>query len=243
MTTCNHDTTTCDCYTSAELSHYKSHDLEKMLIQVKWKIGDLNDSTPIETRGPVYRLRLEELTLHQGWLERLLDHRRDARRLTLPGQLPALFRLGSPVRDSDRSEHCGVVLDAGPIHVSAVFFDELGTRDVHLPNCGGGLELLSLRLDDATGRTHATWWLESQFFTATPFGIWISNGDLSWDLHREGADNERFTAYVSDIGHHIPGLDALDLNDDRKLPDGTPWVSVEALRIVCMHYAGLGVGS
>jgi hypothetical protein len=36
-------------------------------------------------------------------------------------------------------------------------------------------------------------------------------------------------------------LATLDPNDPRLLPDGSRWVDAEALRLVCLHVAGLEV--
>lgn len=169
--------------------------------------------------------------------------------LTLPGAIPGLLRRGSPVVHA-RLGH-GLVVD--PISTPA----QMWTR--WLPDAcefePGPAELVDLALDltDPTGRAHAAWWLanqpgnesvvsrrrESPRWTCCP-GASNDPGDRLWHLtsygcapYRDAFEGEHDPRVV------VPALAALNPDDPRLLPDGSRWVDAEALRLVCLHVAGV----
>jgi len=96
-------------------------------------------------------------------------------------------------------------------------------------------EALSLDLEDATGRAHAAWWLAEKgpgAYGAGQLLSWVQEG-TGWLLHTDGAD---FIAYNA---KSCPDLAHLNPDDSRLLPDGSPWVDAEALRLVCLHVGGV----
>jgi hypothetical protein len=167
--------------------------------------------------------------------------------LTLPGR-PGLLR------------HCSPVLAPVSKRVRAI-----GRRAIvigeHLDSGGvlladGAVEAyedLALDLSDPTGRAHAAWWLadqpgnesvvsrrrESPRWMCCP-GASNDPGDRLWHLtgygcapYRDAFGGEHDPRVV------VPALAALNPNDPRLLPDGSRWVDAEALRLVCLHVAGL----
>lgn len=160
--------------------------------------------------------------------------------LTLPGSIPGLLRFGSPVRHASDSPRIGMVVGTAPTF-TRVYWCWSGTdddeADVHLD------------LTDATGRAHAAWWLAGE-----PGAAWVlsCDGYRRWELHGGerprhslsrawqgiGADNRRMGMTSMDW-QDCRGLDDLDPDDPRLLPDGSRWVDAEALRRVVLHVAGV----
>lgn len=145
--------------------------------------------------------------------------------LTLPGTLPGLLRLGSPV---------WAILPQRVLVVS-----ELGTGTVPTALCGPHwymLTELALDLEDETGRAHAAWWLAEQMAIDAP-GPWMHAHSGRWGFR---ADKKRWSRRVTCTnGVAVPALADLDPNGPRLLPDGSRWVDAEALRLVCLHVGGV----
>jgi hypothetical protein len=158
--------------------------------------------------------------------------------LTLPGTIPGLLRRGSPVDSADGPTVC-----------------LSGVRDVRWVDVPGGelpIDALALDLSDPTGRAHAAWWLADQpdnelvvcrrrvppRWTCGP-GANDSHGDRLWHLTGYGCAPYRDAFEGDDPRVVVPALAALNPNDPRLLPDGSRWVDAEALRLVCLHVAGV----
>ncbi len=175
--------------------------------------------------------------------------------LTLPGTIPGLLRRGSPVTLRPRVYGDVTLMHGGQgvVHDAArgvAVVDTFGgsTRVVRY-----GREDLALDLTDPTGRAHAAWWLanqpgnesvvsrrrESPRWTCCP-GASNDPGDRLWHLtsygcapYRDAFEGEHDPRVV------VPALAALNPDDPRLLPDGSRWVDAEALRLVCLHVAGV----
>jgi len=106
---------------------------------------------------------------------------------------------------------------------------------------------ISLDLTDATGRTHAAWWLAGTFAgemkRQSTLSVWRHREAAcrAWRLEGYGGSErtfrDRYTGCAFDVV--VPSLAYLDPNDDTRLPDGSRWVDAEALRRVVLHVAGV----
>jgi len=116
------------------------------------------------------------------------------------------------------------------------------------------LENLDLDLTDKTGRAHAAWWLWGQMHDQVDPVVpctapeWLACPDV-WSLGASfvPASGEVAFATFGAVEDADPAADEvvhaladLDPNDPRTLPDGSRWVDAEALRLVCLHVAGMG---
>ena len=168
--------------------------------------------------------------------------------LTLPGTIPGLLRKCSPVNVDGRGS--GVVVDKPGDKVDwfRVLCDGCEDEpDAESRSC------VHLDLTDATGRTHAAWWLAGQ-----PGASWTlsSDGYRRWEIHGGERPRESVSRAWEGIGaamramrgpapaygwdaEDVPTLDDLDPDDDRRLPDGSRVVDAEALRRVVLHVAGV----
>jgi hypothetical protein len=169
--------------------------------------------------------------------------------LTLPGTIPGLRLHSAPViylRTGDR----GVAM-LTPDGRIVVMFCPAGARGPWTE--AASPDELALDLSDPTGRAHAAWWLadepgnesvvsrrrESPRWMCCP-GASNDPGDRLWHLtgygcapYRDAFEGEHDPRVV------VPALAALNPNDPRLLPDGSRWVDAEALRLVCLHVAGV----
>jgi hypothetical protein len=182
-------------------------------------------------------------------------------KLTLPGKIPGLLRRGSPVIlhkrhypvDWGTRGVCGHKVRRA---VWGVLWDlSWGEYSPTQRN------KIALDLTDATGRAHAAWWLASHFGdkVAESLSAWWMGRDTStcptapmvfrvtrpswlpdgfgltcWD-----GQGRRPGWSPNDAMLEVPALATLDPRDDLRLPDGSRWVDAEALRLVCLHVAGL----
>ncbi len=131
--------------------------------------------------------------------------------ITLP-EVPALLLEGSPVY----VDRCGTLQ-------RATYLGQDGEHRFCAAKDRGmfilGEEPLRLDLEDKTGRAHAAWWLAGQ---PAQYGT-------SW----RGLTKRQ-------VSRHIVGeFPTLDPADPRLLPDGSRCVDAEALRLVCLHVAGV----
>jgi hypothetical protein len=170
--------------------------------------------------------------------------------LTLPGTIRGMFRRCSPVVALVATAAGDVFFAAGArAIVSEVDYD------AGLVLIEGGwfaLDQWALDLSDPTGRAHAAWWLADQpdnelvvcrrrvppRWTCGP-GANDSHGDRLWHLTGYGCAPYRDAFEGDDPRVVVPALAALNPNDPRLLPDGSRWVDAEALRLVCLHVAGV----
>ena len=171
--------------------------------------------------------------------------------ITLPGSIPGLLRRGSPVIGSGEfAGRRGVIVDPplGGSHV-VVAFEATATADASgewLPRAE-----LDLDLTDATGRAHATWWwanhntghfsrtcgldMRARFGSlARPNVKYLDAGDSLSAVERSVGRPHRLR-----WGYVVPSLADLNPDDPRLLPDGSRRVDAEALRLVCLHVAGV----
>lgn len=162
--------------------------------------------------------------------------------LNLPGSLRGLLRECSPVITLPHGHRAWVTELPDPL---SHFRRRDQANDQHFRICGedGGLrhgEDLALRLEDATGRAHATWWLAGHTHLAQPAEfsgvLWecIKSADhvpgmflQRWHLTKTGSNSIR--SYSPD----------LDPDDPQLLADGSRWVDAEALRLMCLRAASL----
>jgi hypothetical protein len=142
--------------------------------------------------------------------------------LTLPGDIPGLLRVCSPV-----------ILPGGHGRGVVVAIDSASTTVQSTESAGMPMpcraDLMHLSLIDATGRAHAAWWLASTLDVFAPDGSggWACGG-REW--------------YPADSCPHwgspVSALNGLDRHDDTRLPDDSRIVDAEALRRVVLHVAG-----
>lgn len=141
--------------------------------------------------------------------------------LTLPGSIPGLLRRGSPVWHPRFGR--GIMLDpADPVNPAV--FERVGNAvwsAQDLRDAPG----LALDLTDATGRAHVCWWLDMKVR-----GVSLAMAALCEQPEWWNDEQSCHSAIAT-----------LDPNDPRTLPDGSRWVDAEALRLVCLHVAGLEV--
>ncbi|MHC4892469.1 MAG: hypothetical protein ACYTFV_03710 [Planctomycetota bacterium] len=151
--------------------------------------------------------------------------------LTLPGAIPGLLRRSSPLRDPNDGE-LGVVLRVGEasfclVGVPAGLYTYTA-RSLHLD------------LTDATGRAHAAWWLAGRvgskagsayMHRCAPRWLYSDAGWRAWQI--DGI------AVACDWTVGRGPVADLNPDDPRTLPDESRRVDAEALRLVCLHVAGL----
>ena len=158
--------------------------------------------------------------------------------LTLPGTMEGLLRRCSPVvlvaatSWWDSKATLGIVTSVEPFEVACGTAWEPAER-----------RWFGLGLTDETGRTHAAWWLADRLYDDGPFvAVAIVPGSrLTAPYPHFGLST--ITALGGERWRALdcPALDDLDPEDPRLLPDGSRWVDAEALRLVCLHVAGLEV--
>lgn len=168
--------------------------------------------------------------------------------LTLPGAIPGLLRAYSPVVTT-KATHTfipkgkrgvAVGLARRAVWQVALLTETPSGRTVG--RCAAAQQsALSLDLTDATGRAHAAWWLAPKLRPEVTerMGAAVTYGHA--DIGSPGyglAVTCRLDGALWRRVDDVPGLDALDPNDPRTLPDGSRWVDAEALRLVCLHVAG-----
>jgi len=160
--------------------------------------------------------------------------------LTLPGTIPGLLRRCSPVLDPINNR-TGLVMGvpAGTARVCMVAVDSPAIVT------GYHAEQLHLDLSDATGRTHACWWLSEKLGSderTSPFAVW------QYDIGPEDPDGGMMFLFgAQDVAPSETTAEWIDLIDDmdcresntRTLEDGSRWIDVEALRRICLHVAGV----
>lgn len=176
--------------------------------------------------------------------------------LTLPGTIPGLLRRGSPVTLRPR-----VYGDVSLMHGGQGVVHDAARGVAVVDTFGGsprvvryGREDVALDLSDPTGRAHAAWWLALRECPAShvldPAAVaWHpapAQADAGWALewHARAAKGDG-----SLTGHWWSGrprspvparlLWHLVRHDPTRLPDGSRWVDAEALRLVCLHVAGV----
>ena len=175
---------------------------------------------------------------------------------TLPATIPGLLRRGSPVivTAGDLIDHRGLFVGVRPDGSVDVALDHYRGPEVK----GGADDSMALDLTDPTGRAHAAWWLAGE-----PGASWAldCDGHRRWTLSGgetpRGGLSRSFEGIGADVRHmrqrseppewgydatDVPALDHLDPDDDTRLPDGSRWVDAEALRLVCLHVAGVSHG-
>ena len=165
--------------------------------------------------------------------------------LTLPGDIPGLLRRGSPVR----LVRCGVGGSGEPWACMVWRFSCGGWR-IAWDDGGFGFEdpvspgwvanHALLDLEDATGRAHAAWWLAGRLDLRAPFGALWQRAEWKgcWRVVLPHTDG--IAIHPHDWAPEWEAITAhLDPNGPRLLADGSRWVDAEALRLVCLHVAGL----
>lgn len=156
--------------------------------------------------------------------------------MILPGNIAGL-RKGSPVDyDGDDAIMAGGK-DGGKLVV--LYF---GTgRGPHEYDCvdAGWPTLSDVRLDltDATGRAHAVWGLAGHDDAHYIVGRGMTGGirfTVKWyDFEAEKWDWKTYT-FID-----VPALGRLSYDNHTRLPDGSRWMAAEAIRLVCLHVAGV----
>ena len=169
--------------------------------------------------------------------------------LTLPGGHGWIRGCSPVIWDApDGGRYQGVVGNLYDGGARVIITQPYPVRSADYREREGTLGALGLRLQDATGRVHATWWLAEHFEGTIGHGVtwgrtW-HNRRKRWALlihqvrcyHFHPEEDHRSRWYVA-----VSSLASLDGNDPRTLPDGSRWVDAEALRLVCLHAAGLEV--
>lgn len=160
------------------------------------------------------------------------------RGLTLPGTIPGLLRRGSPCRRLT----LGDPVMQEPVLVHAVtdrarWDGDDGTEPCAEirsgPRTWWPCRALALDLTDPTGRAHAAWWLAYKF-----------HPDMNPTCSHFERRNGSWWLVVAGARHHCVwddrtiGIDS-DSLDEVRLPDGTHACLAEALRLVCLHVAGV----
>ena len=155
--------------------------------------------------------------------------------LTLPGDIPGLLRRCSPFTwrggergtvVSMRGDDIWLAVDGCVVHKSL---------DGATSYAG-----LTLDLEDATGRAHAAWWLAGRLDLRAPFGALWQRAEWKgcWRVVLPHTDG--IAIHPHDWAPEWEAITAhLDPNGPRLLEDGSRWVDAEALRLVCLHVAGL----
>mgnify|MGYP003559035193 CR=1 FL=1 len=159
--------------------------------------------------------------------------------LTLPGTIPGLLRRCSPVTSEDGSAR-GLIY-AMPGYYRA-YPDWWGVNwNYLLQPCDA--TRLHLDLTDPTGRAHAAWWLVRSHHPQGGTALWrVADAGLRWwrlswvSTGWGGNDGGLGSEVYAPLD--VPALDHLN-PDDTRLPDGSRWVDAEALRLACLHVAGV----
>ena len=161
--------------------------------------------------------------------------------LTLPGSIPGLLRRGSPVFYRDE-ESSWTVLCIDDDEVCAAPAGEVPL------GLWGMSDDFTLDLGAATGRAHAAWWLAGQFRPTSLLppecAVWLGHswagGRSRWVLGSGGEFAAQVWYVLRTPADPISNmLRALDHDDPRLLPDSSRWVDAEALRLICLHVAGV----
>lgn len=164
--------------------------------------------------------------------------------LTLPGGYGWIRGCSPVIWDApDGGRYQGVVGNLYEGGARVIITQPYPVRTADYREREGTLSALHLRLHDATGRTHAAWWLADRLYDDGPFvAVAIVPGTRLLAPYPHfglstitALGGERWRAL------DCPALDDLDAEDPRLLPDGSRWVDAEALRRVCLHEAGLEV--
>jgi hypothetical protein len=170
--------------------------------------------------------------------------------MTLPGQISKLLRRGSPVHHADLGS--GVVIEAmRPGAGVAVGFEGPGDMAQFAEPWIEPSKLM-LDLTDETGRLHASRWLSDFLPENHSERRELRSGEAKCRSNDRAGRHVgvAFAGWCSGKGWVDPGaghcmsriapqLIALDPGNCRVLADGTRWVDVEALRLVCLHVAKL----
>ena len=144
---------------------------------------------------------------------------------TLPGSIPGLLRICSP---TDR----GVV---GHIEGDLAWVIEGRERMRDYP-----LRLLSLRLEDPTGRAHAAWWTAERVGLGEQASFFANDwrgGESSWWLTTPEGGCMIFLSSEDAVDEELGGL-----SEDVVVPSLsglTGGDTTEALRRVVLHVAGM----
>lgn len=169
--------------------------------------------------------------------------------LTLPGTIPGLLRRGSPVID-DRGRRATVTVWF--VRQDFVTWTIVGDDLDEIPKWqhGEGLPAdVALDLADPTSRAHAAWYLggvgASWHLSCDGFRRWEIHGGetpragFMLEYEGVGAEHRRMRSRPNIDVTDVTALDHLNPDDPRLLPDGSRWVDAEALRLVCLHVAGV----
>ena len=172
--------------------------------------------------------------------------------LTLPGSIPGLLRRCSPI-----VVHGAGLLDSAGRQLAAFRSQVVGVKQYAPGN--GTVSLVvprsvdwprededgdhdcchwdwaALDLTDATGRAHAAWWCDERLCEG---GI-DSEGVCQHELFCLTVRPHDGVVEVQNGLFYIFDDIILDPDDPRTLPDGSRWVDAEALRLVCLHVAGM----
>ena len=165
--------------------------------------------------------------------------------VTLPGAILGLLRRGSPVTLRPR-----VYGDVTLMHGGQGVVHDAARGVAVVDTFGGsprvvryGREDVALDLTDPTGRAHAAWWLVRSHHPQGGTALWrVADAGLRWwrlswvSTGWGGNDGGLGSEVYAPLD--VPALDHLN-PDDTRLPDGSRWVDAEALRLVCLHVAGV----
>jgi len=161
--------------------------------------------------------------------------------LTLPGTIPGLLLECSPARTLRGDAVVQGLEDRRfdgeePVRGAVVSYRSLGYIE-WLP-----LTKVDLLLESATGRAHAAWRLAERLGKprdATWARSWPASDARTWVLSAPGRGNSISDWSVTFVHDPEAGLMLPDANDSRLLPDGSRLVDALALKLVCLHVAGL----
>lgn len=164
--------------------------------------------------------------------------------IILPGKIPGLLRRSSPLVGFDGQ--IGIVTSIDPWRA----WDTMSGRDT-----GFNPKLVSLDLTDATGRAHAAWWLADRLPFDHPDRLRLRADEieLTWNMRAGTKVGRTFAGWCCGkgwvdpgsglcVGRVVPALADLDPGGCVVLPDGSRACTVEALRRVILHVAGLEEG-
>ena len=171
--------------------------------------------------------------------------------VTLPGAILGLLRRGSPVTLRPR-----VYGDVTLMHGGQGVVHDAARGVAVVDTFGGsprvvryGREDVALDLTDPTGRAHAAWYLggvgASWHLSCDGFRRWEIHGGetpragFMLEYEGVGAEHRRMRSRPNIDVTDVTALDHLNPDDPRLLPDGSRWVDAEALRLVCLHVAGV----
>ena len=159
--------------------------------------------------------------------------------LTLPGTIPGLLRRGSPafrlaLGDASRQEAILVHAIAERPQLYGGDGSELCAEIRSGPLVWWPTRCLALDLTDPTGRAHAAWFATGRTDVDTPSVTSPTYPDHTGTMCRDPGACLRgdWSVWTHVVAHLNP-------DDDTRLPDGSRWVDAEALRLVCLHVAGV----